>query len=404
MAVFQYVAKNESGQTVTGSTEAPTQSIAARQLRDQGLVPIQIQAGQLSAAQRRRARGKGGKVKLSDLVIFSRQLAVMVRAGLPLLEVLNILQDQMEKRSFRSVLAQVERDVKQGSSLTEAMKAHPKVFDLFFLNMIRAGEASGMLDNILDQVAGYLEKIASLRRKVISAIVYPLLVSLAATGITIFLLTYVVPVFKEIFDGFGAPLPIMTRVIISVSDMLVNYWYIFVAVIVILVIFIWQWGKTRSGRFTIDRFKLKVPIFGQLFLKVAISRFSRTLATLIRAGVNILAALDIVSKTAGNLVIEEAIAKTRVSVQSGETFTKPLVDAGCFPPMVTRMIDVGERTGQLESMLSKIADFYEDQVDAMVSALTSIIEPLLIIFLGVLVGFVVISMFLPLFKMLEHIN
>ncbi|MFC1601112.1 type II secretion system F family protein [Candidatus Sumerlaeota bacterium] len=404
MAVYQYVAKNSQGQTVTGSTEAASPGDARRELRDKGLIPIEIKTGAAATARQRQKRGKGGRVKLDDLVIFSRQIAVMIRAGLPLLEVLNILQEQMEKRKFKETLTVIEHDVKGGASLTEALQKHQTVFDGFFINMVRAGEASGMLDSILDQVAVYLEKSASLRRKVKSAITYPAVVTFAALGITTFLLLTVVPVFKEIFDGFGAELPFMTRCVLGASDFVKSYWLFILAFLVILSIFTWQWGKTRSGRFVLDRLKLRLPVFGPLLLKVAVAKFTRTLSVLIKAGVNILAALDIVAKTSGNVVVEEAILKTRVSIQSGETLTRPLVESGVFPPMVTRMIDVGERTGALESMLAKIADFYEDQVDATVNALTSLIEPLLIMFLGVLVGFIVISMFLPMFKMLEHLG
>jgi type IV pilus assembly protein PilC len=278
------------------------------------------------------------------------------------------------------------------------------VFSTFFVSMVRAGEASGMLDTILDQVAVYLEKMASLQRKVKSAIIYPAVVSVVAIGITVFLMLKVVPVFKEIFDGFGAELPLPTKLTIMISDFLANQYILLALIIVGVAVGLWQWGKTRTGRWRIDMVKLHAPIFGPILLKVAIAKFTRTLGVLIRSGVNILTALDITAKTASNVVIEDAVLKTKVSIQSGESISKPLVDSGVFPPMVTRMIDVGERTGALESMLGKIADFYEDQVDAAVAGLTSLIEPLLICFLGVVVGFIVISMFLPLIKMLEHIG
>jgi type IV pilus assembly protein PilC len=270
--------------------------------------------------------------------------------------------------------------------------------------MVKAGEASGMLDTILDQVAIYLEKLASINRRIKSAVVYPIVVSIVAICITVFLLVKVVPVFEQIFEDLGGSLPLPTKITIGISNAIINYWYLFVLAIAGLVIGLWQWYKTKSGKYTVDRIKLKIPVFGPLFLKVAIAKFSRTLGTLIRAGVNILQSLDIVAKTSGNAVIEEAVYKTKESIQGGESITRPLVESGVFPPMVTRMIDVGERTGALETMLNKIADFYEDQVSAMVASLTSLIEPILIVFLGFIVGFIVISMFLPLIRMVELVS
>ena len=260
-----------------------------------------------------------------------------------------------------------------------------------------------MLASILDQIAGYLEKLASLQRKVKSAVIYPSVVASEATIITIFLLTSVVPTFKDIFSQIEGELPIPTKIVIFASELILKYYLIIGGILIALVVGILQWRKTEAGRRAVDRLKLRLPIFGPLFLKVSISKFSRTLSTLIKSGVNILAALDIVAATAGNSIVEDAILKTKVSIQSGESISKPLTESNIFPPMVTRMVDVGERVGSLESMLSKIADFYEDQVDATVSALTSLIEPLLIIFLGVVVGFIVIAMFMPLFKMIQYV-
>lgn len=405
MAQFQYAARNTQGLVVTGVVEAGGEAMAARQLREQGLTPTQLrETGGVSTAKRAaRTRGKGGRIRLDDLVVFSRQFATMIRAGLPLIEVLNILAEQSEKASMKAVLKAVEKDVAGGASLTEAMLKHPRVFSTFFASMVRAGEAAGMLASILDQVAGYFEKTASLQRKVKSAIAYPAVVGLACGIISVFLLTVVVPKFKEIYNSLGGTLPLLTQVVIYISELMRQRFLIVALLMAAAIVAAWQWYKTDAGRLTLDRVKLRLPIFGPLFLKVSIAKFSRTLSTLIRSGVNILAALDIVAATAGNAVIEAAIIKTRVSIQSGESIAKPLEDSGIFPPMVTRMIGVGERVGSLESMLSKIADFYEDQVDATVDGLTSLIEPLLIIFLGVLVGTIVISMFLPLFKMIEKI-
>ena len=337
-------------------------------------------------------------------MLVSRQLATMIRAGLPLVEVLNILGEQVEKLVLRNVLRQVERDVQAGSSFYEALARHPKIFSQFFLSMIKAGEASGLLDAILDQIALYLEKAASIRRKVKSAVMYPTAVTIFAILIMIVIMTKVVPVFEEIFEDLGEDLPMLTQIVIGVSRFVRDRWYVALASVVGIVIVLVQWGRTKSGRRIIDSWKLRLPIFGPLLLKVAVAKFSRSLGTLMRAGVNILGALEIVAKTAGNVIIEDAIMKTKISIQGGESITKPLVESGVFPPMVTRMIEVGERTGALENMLHKIAEYYEDQVDTAVAGLTSLIEPLLIAFLGVMIGSVVISMFLPLIKMLEAIS
>ncbi len=403
MPLFQYSARNAQGQVVTGTIEANGQSLVVRQLREQGLIPTQIQEGSGSAAAqtRRKERGKRGRVRLDDLVVFSRQFATMIRAGLPLIEVLSILGDQSEKASLKVVVKQVEKDVEAGASLTEALLKHPKVFSTFFVSMVRAGEAAGMLASILDQVAGYLEKTLSLQRKVKSAVMYPTVVSLACGVITIFLLAVVVPTFEDIFRQIGGELPLPTKIVTFLSDIIRRQFLVVGGFVVLIIIAVWQAYKTPSGRRFFDQLKLKLPVFGPLFLKVSISKFSRTLSTLIRSGVNILSALDIVAATAGNSIIEDAIHQTRISIQNGESLSQPLEDSGVFPPMVTRMIDVGERVGSLENMLSKIADFYEDQVDATVSGLTSLIEPLLIIFLGVVIGFIVIAMFMPMFKMIE---
>lgn len=405
MPLFQYKAKNVQGKTVTGTAEAMSQAVAARMLREQGLLPVSIEAGGAVATRAsRRTRGKGGRVKLDDLVVFSRMLAVMIRAGLPLVEVINILGEQADKQRLKSCLAQVERSIEEGSSFTEALQKHPRVFSQFFISMVKAGEASGMLDTILDLVASYLEKMASIQRKIRSAVTYPAVVGFLALSITFFLVWKVVPKFEDIFIDLGGDLPLMTKITVGASHGIEEYWMYIIGGLIVFVIGVWQFGRTYRGRRVLDRIKLKMPVFGPLFLKVGVARFSRTLSVLIRAGVNILSALDIVAKTSGNSLIEDAVMKTKTSIQGGETLAKPLVDCGLFPPMVTRMVDVGERTGALENMLSKVADFYEDQVDATVGMLMSLIEPLLIVFLGFMVGFIVISMFLPMFKLIEMIG
>jgi type IV pilus assembly protein PilC len=407
MPHFTYVARNPQGKLIQGRTEAATQALVVKILKDQGLTPTSIQTsvgGAEVKSKGRKQKLRRGGVRIEDLVLISRQLATMIRAGLALTEVLNILGEQVEKLLLRNVLRQVERDVQGGSSFYEALARHPRVFSQFFLSMVKAGEASGMLDSILDQVATYLEKSASIRRKVKSAIMYPAAVSVFAVLIMIVIMWKVVPVFQEIFDSLGEDLPLLTKIVIACSEFVRDRWYVVLAAIVGGTVLFIQWGKTKSGRHRIDAMKLKLPIFGPLLLKVAIAKFTRSLGTLMRAGVNILGALEIVAKTAGNVVIEDAIMKTKTSIQGGESITKPLVESGVFPPMVTRMIEVGERTGALENMLHKVAEYYEDQVDAAVAGLTSLIEPLLIMFLGVTIGAVVIAMFLPLIKMLEAVG
>ena len=391
MPTFTYVARNTQGKVIRGTTEAQNQGMVARILRDQGLIPTTIDAGVAVGKASARVAGKGGKIKLEDLVIITRQFATMIRAGLPMIEVLNILAEQADKRALKVVMRQIEHDVESGASLTEALVKHPKVFNTFYISMIRAGEAGGMLDSILDQVATYLEKVASIQRKIKSAVMYPAVVSTVAMSITAFLLIKVVPIFSGIFAELGSDLPLPTKITIFLSDFLKNHFLIFVAIIVGVVLGIWQLGRTEKGRRILDRAKLKMPIFGPLFMKVGVARFTRTLGTLIHSGVNILNALEIVARTSGNVVIEDAVIKTRNSIQRGESIATPLRECDVFPPMVVRMIDVGERTGALETMLSKIAEFYEDQVDSAVSGLTSMIEPLLIVFLGLVVGFIVIA-------------
>jgi len=404
MANFTYAARAANGQTVTGSIEAADQGSVIRMLREQGLTPTDIRQAAGGAAKVKKKRGKGGRVKIDDIVVLAQQMAVMIRAGLPLIEVLDILAEQTERQSLAVAVRQIENDVAAGCSLTDAMIKHPNIFNQFFLSMVRAGEASGMLDTILDQVAHYMERIASLQRKIKSAIMYPATVTIVAFGITVFLLVKVVPVFKDIFSSLGGQLPLPTRITLFLSESIQERWYFFVAGFIVLYVFVWQWGKTKTGRYKLDQLKLKVPIFGVLLLKSSVAKFTRTLGTLIRSGVNILYALEIVAKTAGNSVIEQAVYKTKASIQQGESITKPLIESGVFPTMVTRMIEVGEKTGALETMLTKIADFYEDQVNAMVAGLTSLIEPLLIVGLGLVIGFIVISMFMPMFKMIELLS
>lgn len=345
-----------------------------------------------------------GRVKIDDLVVFSRQLATMVDAGIPILGSLDILSQQSESIVLKEVLTRVRNDVEVGFSLSNAFAKHPAVFSDLYISMVRAGESSGMLDDILDRLATYLEKTSALQKKIKSALVYPGVVTFMAMAITVLLLYKVIPVFKDIFSGFGAKLPVPTLILIVVSDIFRKYFPAVVAVLVILGFLARRHINTKKGRYQFDQLLLKLPVFGMLFKKVAVSKFSRTLSTLVKSGVPILSSLEVVGKTCGNTVFEAAIEKVRLGVREGESIALPLEKSRAFPPMVVKMIAVGEQTGELEKMLSKVADFYDEQVDAAVSGLTSLIEPLIIAFLGIVIGGIVICMFLPIFKLSSIIN
>ncbi|MBI4845255.1 MAG: type II secretion system F family protein [Candidatus Omnitrophica bacterium] len=400
MALFKYVAKDEEGNAVNDVIEAKDEIVALDMLRVKNLIIISIN----EVKQQKGAVSSSKKIKSDELVIFSRQLATMVNAGIPLVQSLDILSEQMESMVFRQMITAVRQDVEAGASLSAALEKHPKVFGVLYTNMVKAGETSGMLDDILDRLAGYLEKSNQLQRKVKSAMVYPAVVTVMAFGITLVLLLKVIPTFKEIFATLGGTLPMPTQILISISDGLRHYFMFAVIVVGIFCFLMMKLVQTPKGRQQFDQLKLNVPVFGPLIKKVAVARFSRTLSTLIRSGVPILGALEIVGKTSGNVIIEMAVDKARVGIREGESIAQPLSKSNAFPPMVTRMISVGEESGELEKMLTKIADFYEDQVDAAVSGLTSLIEPLIIAFLGIVVGSIVIAMFLPIFKITELIG
>jgi len=395
MPTFAYVVKDKAGKTHSGTLETDSRNSLIEQLWKQDFVVLSIEE-----RQARRAVMKFGtpRVKTMLLVIFSRQLATMVAAGIPIVGALDVLAKQMEDKVFSRILERVRDDVEAGSSLSDALRKHPRVFSEFFVNMARAGESSGKLDEILDRLAGYMEKADSLARKVRSSLFYPIFVSGLAFLITAFLVIVVVPKFKEIFTALGGELPMPTQILLKSSEFMRTYFVAEVIVIGALVALFRTFVSTKGGRLWFDRTKLKLPIFGKLLQKVAIARFARTLATLTRSGVPILTALEIVAKTAGNRVIELAVTAARSSIREGENIADPLAANKVFPPMVTRMIAVGEKTGELEKMLSKIAEFYENEVDAAVTGLTSLIEPLIIALLGFVIGGIVIALFLPVFK------
>lgn len=403
MPVYTYKAKDITGKTVNATLEAQGQAFVVDAIRKKGLTIISIEES-VEKKKKGISIAIKKKIKIDDLVVFARQLATMIDAGIPLVQGLDILSEQIEHKEFRNIVSKVRNDVETGSTLSEAIGRHPKVFSQLFINMVRAGESSGMLDDIMDRLAGYLEKTSALQRKIRSALVYPAVVICMAFLITLILLLKVIPTFKEIFAGFGAKLPAPTLILITISDTLRSYFLLLLGVAVVLGFLISRYIKTEKGRLQCDQLMLDLPVFGILFKKVAVSKFTRTLSTLIKSGVSILAALEIVGRTAGNKVVENAVTDVRASIREGENIATPLAKSGVFPPMVVRMISVGEQTGELEKMLEKISDFYDEQVDSAVAGLTSMIEPLIIAFLGIVIGSIVIAMFMPIFKMSEIIN
>ncbi len=395
MNSYKYSAKDKNGQAASGIIQAASETEVADILHRREMMVLSIEFAKVSASN---LKAKDKKIKLDDLVVFSRQLATMIDAGIPLVNALGILAEQIENESLRGIVGMVRQDIEGGMSFCEALGKHPLIFSDLFVNMVKAGEASGMLNEILDRLATFMEKQAALNRKIISSLVYPAVVISMAIIITAVLLIKVVPTFKGIFDSLGGTLPLPTQVLIFVSDLLRKY-FLFLLILMGIGAYVFKRIlKTEKGRYRFDQFSLRVPVFGPLLRKLAVAKFSRTFSTLVRSGVSVLSALDIVSKTSGNKVVEEAVVNCSKNVRNGEPISRPLAKSGVFPPMVTRMISVGEQTGQLEKMLSKIADFYDDQVDAAASALTSLIEPLVIAFLGVVIGGIVIALFLPVFK------
>jgi type IV pilus assembly protein PilC len=396
MASFRYVAKDSAGKTLNGTMDGETELSVVQSLRKQGMTILSVELADSGRGLPKRRRRR---VRSNDLVVFSRQLATMVDAGLPLIQSLDALHDQTDNPGFKAIIGELISGIEQGASFSDALGQHPKVFSGLFVNMVRAGETSGTLAEILDRVAGYLEASAALRRRVKSAMIYPAVVSTMAVAITILLLVKVIPVFENIYKSFDSELPGPTKVLLAFSKFLRGYFFIGIGAIVGAVIGFKMWIRTDLGRMKFDRFKFHVPVFGQLNRKISVSRFTRTLGVLVRSGVPILSALDIVGRTAGNKVVEAAVNEAIEEIKRGENIADPLAASHVFPPMVTRMISVGESSGKLEIMLEKISDFYDDEVNATVGGLTSLIEPLLIAFLGIVVGGIVICMFMPLFKL-----
>jgi type IV pilus assembly protein PilC len=344
---------------------------------------------------------KGQTVSTKDLAIFTRQFATMITAGLPLVQCLDILSQQSENGTLKKIVLQVMHDVEAGSTLAEALGKHPKTFDNLFVNMVEAGEAGGVLDDILMRLATYIEKAEALKRKVKSAMTYPTVVLVVAVSTTIFMLLFIIPTFAKIFKDFGGELPLPTKIVLGASNFLKSFWYLGLGGLAATIIMFKRYYATNQGELVIDRMKLRMPILGDLLKKAAIARFTRTLGTLISSGVPILTGLEITARTAGNRVIQEAVLATRSSIREGETISAPLKNSDAFPPMVVQMIAVGEETGALDEMLNKIANFYDDEVNTAVDTLTSIIEPVMIVVMGCLVGGMVVAMYMPMFKLIN---
>jgi type IV pilus assembly protein PilC len=403
MAAFAYSAINAQGVELSGELHAPDVAGAREQLRVRGLLASDLK--ELPASGEDSARTVFKKIKPKTLQIFSRQFATMIEAGLSVVSALVILEEQTEDKYFATIVQELRADVEGGLLLSQAMARHPKVFDRLFISMVEAGEAAGILDQVLDRVAFQIEKSTQIKRRVKGAMLYPTMVLIFATLVLIGMLMFLVPVFVNIFKELGGQLPTLTQYVVSASDLLRNDWYIIFPLVIGLFFGIRKYKKTEQGRKLWDRIKLRIPMkIGDVVLKITMARFSRTLSTLVAAGVDIIQALEITGHTSGNWVVEDALNDVRAKVHEGVPIAQPLVANDIFPPMVSQMVKVGEETGELEKMLSKIADFYEDEVDAAISTLTSIIEPLMMIAVGMMVGVIIISMYLPMFKMLTLVK
>ena len=384
-----------------GEMEAPNEAAIRIHLRQQNIIPTKVAS---KGKEIRISLPFGKKVKQRSIAVFTRQLATMIDAGLPLVQSLEILSSQQESKVFKNIIREIREDVEGGSTFAGALKKHPATFNDLYTNLVVAGEEGGILDNILTRLANYIEKSEALKKKVKSALIYPATIVGVAVIVVMILMIFVIPVFETMFKSAGQSLPLPTLIVLTISKLIKKYVIIFIPALILLFYLGRKYYQTQNGRAVLDRLLLKLPVFGPLFKKIAVARFSRTLGTLVSSGVPILDGLTIVSRTSGNRTIETAILNARASIREGETIAEPLNRSKIFPPMVIQMISVGESTGALDSMLSKIADFYEDEVDIAVSNLTSLLEPFLMIFLGVVIGGVVISMYLPIFNMASAVG
>jgi type IV pilus assembly protein PilC len=398
---YLWKGKSAKGETLTGEYNATDKAEVSEYLRKRRIVITSIKK-KPKDIQIKFLQKQGVSVK--DLSVFTRQFATMVNAGLPLVQCLDVLGRQLEKPHFKTVVLKVTSDVEGGSTLAEALEKHPKIFSDLYVNMIAAGEAGGILDVILSRLSMFLEKADALQRKVKGAMTYPIIVLTVAGGACIFMLMFVIPVFAKMFSDFGGTLPAPTRIVMGISEFIRGYWWALLGGSIALTWAFKRYRATVSGQRVTDRLGLKIPIIGNVLLKSGVARFTRTLGTLISSGVPILQGLEITSRTAGNGVIQEAIDATAKSIAQGDTIAAPLKESGVFPPMVVQMIGIGEQTGALDEMLSKIADFYDDEVDSAVESLTAAIEPIMIVVMGTMVGGMLIAMYLPMFKMADVVG
>jgi type IV pilus assembly protein PilC len=401
MAVYAYRGRAAGG-VVTGEVEAESRPAAVAQLRTRGIVATAMEERKGRVAPASRAAGR--RVKDKDLAVYTRQFSTMIDAGLPIAQCLSILAEQSESPTLRTVTARIAREVEGGSTLADAFRKYPRTFDDLFVNMLQVGESGGVLDVVLQRLSTYIEKAAALRRKVKSAMVYPVTIIGVAVLVVIFMLTFVIPTFTQMFRDLGADLPLPTKIVVWLSDFTRTWILVIIAALAGLVFLLKKYYATDAGSLRIDRLLLRAPVFGMLIRKVAAARFTRTLATLIASGVPILESLRITARSAANRVVEEAVLEARAAVTTGRTLTEPLRGSSVFPPMVVQMISVGESTGALDQMLAKIADFYDDEVDTAVSTLTALLEPLMIVFLGGVVGGLVVAMYLPIFRLVTLIK
>lgn len=398
MPVYKWAGRTPDGETVRGEMEANDEAEVYGKLRKKHVIVSSIKEKPKDINIS--IPGLGGGIPIKAKVLFTRMFSTMINAGLPLIQCLTILAEQGESQNLNAIVAQITEDVSSGSTLADAMAKHPKAFDDLYVNMVNAGEMGGILDVILGRLSEYLEKADALQRKVKGALVYPAVVLVVAVGAVAFLLIAVIPTFTSMFIEMGMELPTPTAIVVGASDFLMNFWWALVLIIVGFGFAYKSYGKTHKGRRHLDAFWLKAPIIGNLLRKTAVARFTRTLGTLITSGVPIIDALEITARTAGNTIVEDAVMETRTSIQEGKTIAEPLKGHSVFPPMVVQMVAIGEATGALDEMLAKIADFYDDEVDAAVEALTAAIEPIMIVFLGGVVGGMVIAMYMPMFSLI----
>ena len=404
MSTYVYTARPERGAPLKGQVQGESKAAVAADLRRKGLTVLEIDQKRTSLNINEMLEGFTA-IKPRDKVIFSRQFATMINAGLALLRALYILEEQTSNPRFRKIISRVRMDVEAGMPLSDAVEKHPVAFDRLYVSMVRAGEIGGVLDQTLDRLATQLEKDDSLRRSVKSAMVYPLLILSFAILVMFALILFVIPVFGAMYDDLGGQLPLLTRIMMGISNMMRSFWFILFPAIFLAIYGIRRLKKSRRGTEVWDRVKLRLPMkLGDIIQKIAVSRFSRTLATLVSSGVPILQAIEITGKTSGNTVIEYAMEDVKEQIKAGESIARPLEKVKVFPPMVTQMIAIGEETGALDVMLHKIADFYEDEVDTAVKSLTSIIEPIMMIFIGGIVGLVVVAMYLPIFNLFKLVQ